>query len=190
MPTRRVLDSTGQLFPPGTGHPQVPAGLQMILQSMGGGGGRGIPPTEVMPPAGGGGKGGKGGGAGIAGLLGAGGGAGGAAGGVAAKAGGAAAAEGGLAGLMKMLGGGKGIAGGGIGILLGLLLGSLLKETVTGPQQMQTQADLALSGQPPPELIAQQAMAPQMQSQNDLLFMTLMQQMGGSGGITPQEMAL
>ena len=96
----------------------------------------------------------------------------------------------GWAQISKMLGGGKGIAGGGIGILLGLLLGSLLKETVAGPQQMQTQADLALSGQPPPELIAGQAMAPQMQSQNDMLFRTLMQQMGGSGGITPQEMAL
>ena len=102
----------------------------------------------------------------------------------------AAAKGGGGGGLLKSLGGGKALAGGGIGILLGLLLGQLLKETVTQPQEMQTQADLALSGQPPPELIAQQAMAPQMQSQNDLLFMTLMQQMGGSGGITPQEMAL
>jgi len=90
-----------------------------------------------------------------------------------------------LAGLLK-----SPWAAGGAGALIGLLLASLFRETITGPQEFETQGEAALAGMPPPELTALQGMVPQQAMQGNALFGSLMQQMGGGRSPVGGEMAL
>lgn len=89
-------------------------------------------------------------------------------------------------GLLGKLGG-KGLGGIAIGALLGLFLASLFKKMYSEPQQMQTQGDLAMAGQTPPDLAVQQGMLPRQAQQNAMLQQVLMAQMMPRGMTTQSE---
>jgi hypothetical protein len=75
-----------------------------------------------------------------------------------------------------------GKAGAGIGILVGLLLGSLLKETVGDTKNQQTQANLAMNTMPPAGVMAQNVMLPQQMQQTNMLNQLLMSRMSPMAG--------
>ena len=93
-------------------------------------------------------------------------------------------------GLMSLLKAHPGLAGGGMGVLLGLLLSSLFSETVARPAEFEQQSNLALAAMPEAETAVGQAMAPQQQMQNQMLFQTLMQNMGSGRQQVGNEIAL
>jgi hypothetical protein len=69
----------------------------------------------------------------------------------------------------------------GIGLLLGLLLGNITKQTVTEPRQADIAANLQMNTMPPADLLAMQQYLPQQMNQTNMLGQMLAARMGAAG---------